>query len=148
MRMGVAVKYRLWWDPKSPDQAALWLSTVTLSYDFFQEIINRPVPIDMRALQSLKRSPMALDIYCWMTHRFSYLKKRTEIPWPVLQAQFGAGYPKTVRGQLDFKRNFLKHLRSVVVVYPEAKVAEGSYGLLIKPSKSHIPQLSLGQTST
>lgn len=93
LRMGVAVKYRLWWDPKSPDQAALWLSTVTLSKDFFEEIIDRPVPIDLRALQLLKKSPLALDIYCWLTYRLSYLKKQTEIPWEALRMQFGAGYP-------------------------------------------------------
>ena len=143
MRMGVALKYRLWWDPKSPDQAALWLSTVTLSQDFFREIVDRPVPIDMRALLGLKRSPMALDIYCWLTYRLSYLKK-TEIPWPALQTQFGAGYPETPQGQWNFKYNFLKHLRSVLVVYPEAKVADSSHGLLLKPSKPHVPQLLRG----
>ena len=144
MRMGVALKYRLWWDPKSPDQAALWLSTVTLSQDFFREIVDRPVPIDMRALLGLKRSPMALDIYCWLTYRLSYLKKKTEIPWPALQTQFGAGYPETPQGQWNFKYNFLKHLRSVLVVYPEAKVADSSHGLLLKPSKPHVPQLLRG----
>ena len=144
IRMGVALKYRLWWDPKSPDQAALWLSTVTLSYDFFREITNRPVPIDMRALQALKRSPMALDIYCWLTYRLSYLKKQTEIPWEALQTQFGAGYPSTPHGLRNFKWNFLRHLRSVLVVYPEAKAADGTYGLLLKPSKPHIPYLLPG----
>lgn len=106
-----------------------------------EEVIDRPVPIDMRALQVLKRSPMALDIYCWLTYRFSYLKQKAEISWPALQAQFGAGYPETLRGQLDFKRNFLKHLRCVLVVYPEAKVAEGTCALVLKPSKPHVPQL-------
>jgi len=140
----IAKKYQLWWDPKRPEQAALWQSTVTLSKDFFEEIVDRPVPIDMRALQILKRSPMALDIYCWLTYRLSYLKKKTEIPWPALQIQFGAGYPETPQGQWNFKYNFLKHLRSVLVVYPEAKVADSSYGLLLKPSKPHVPQLLHG----
>lgn len=141
----IAREARLWWDPKNPEQAALWNSTVTLSLDFFNEVIERPVPIDMRALQALKRSPMALDIYCWLTHRFSYLNKKTEIPWPALQIQFGSSYPETQQGQRDFRKNFLKHLRSVLVVYPEAKVNQGAYGLLLQPSKSHIPQLPLGK---
>ncbi len=140
----IAKQYQLWWDPKRPEQAALWQSTVTLSKDFFEEIVDRPVPIDMRALQVLKRSPMALDIYCWLTYRLSYLKKKTEIPWQMLQTQFGAGYPQTLQGQRDFKKNFLKHLRSVLVVYPEAKITEGVYGLILKPSKSHVPQLLPG----
>jgi hypothetical protein len=143
MRMGVAVKYRLWWDPKSPEQAALWLSTVSLSHDFYREIIDRPVPIDMRAFQVLKKSPLALDIYCWLTYRLSYMKTKTEIPWPALRAQFGAGYPETPQGQWDFKHNFLKQLRSVLVVYPEAKVSEGDTGLLLKPSKPHIPLIAI-----
>ncbi len=142
MRMGVAVKYRLWWDPKSPEQAALWLSTVSLSHDFYREIIDRPVPIDMRAFQVLKKSPLALDIYCWLTYRLSYMKTKTEIPWPALRAQFGAGYPETPQGQWDFKHNFLKQLRSVLVVYPEAKISEGDTGLLLKPSKPHIPLIA------
>ena len=142
MGMRVAVRYRLWWDPKRPAQAALWNSTVTLSTDFFKELIERPVPLDMRALQALKRSPLALDIYGWLTYRMSYLKKPTEIPWEALQMQFGAGYPTTSQGVRDFKYNFLKQLRSVLVVYPEAKVADGSYGLLLSPSKSHVPQIA------
>lgn len=141
MGFRVAKEYQLWWDPKRPEQATLWKSTVTLSRDFFEEIIDRPVPIDMRALQALKRSPMALDIYCWLTYRLSYLKKKAEIPWTGLQTQFGSGYPDTAQGQRDFKKNFLKHLRCVQVVYPEAKVSEGPLGLVLKPSKSHIPQL-------
>ena len=65
----ITKSYRLWWDAKSPSQIPLWKSTVTLSTDFFQEIIERPVPVDMRALKALKRSPLALDIYCWLTYR-------------------------------------------------------------------------------
>ena len=60
----IAKEYKLWWNPKLPSQLPLWKSTVTLSTDFFDEIVERPVPIDMRALKALKRSPLALDIYC------------------------------------------------------------------------------------
>ncbi len=33
------------------------------------------VPIDLRALNALKGSPLALDIYSWLTYRMSYLRK-------------------------------------------------------------------------
>ena len=125
---------RLWWNPKAPDQAPLWKSTLVLGTDFYDEVIKHPVPIDMRALKALKRSPLALDIYCWLTYRLSYLRKPTEIPWPALQMQFGADYTRT-RG---FKEAFLEHLRAVNVLYPEANVEEGERGLLLKPSKPHI----------
>ena len=128
---------RLWWNPKVPDKAPLWKSTLTLGADFFEEIIKNPVPVDMRALKALKRSPLALDIYCWLTYRLSYLRKPTEIPWAVLEMQFGADYART-RG---FKEAFLHHLRAILMVYPEANVEEGEGGLLLKPSKPHIAQL-------
>jgi hypothetical protein len=135
--LNVVEKYSLWWNPKTPDQMPLWKSTVTLGNSFFNEIIDRPVPVDMRALKALKRSPMALDIYCWLTYRLSYLRKPTEIPWAVLQIQFGADYTRT-RG---FKESFLHHLRKILTLYPEANVEDGERGLLLKPSKPHVAQL-------
>jgi len=134
----VADAHDLWWTPTQPDQGALFKSTLTLSERFFNEIIEHPVPIDMRALKALKRSPMALDIYCWATYRASYLKRATEIPWPALQAQFGSGYPLTPQGLRDFKKKFLHNLKSVLAIYPDAQIEPGDTGLLIKPAPTHI----------
>src|SRR5262249_53508445 len=69
MHMSVARRSVLWWDPKSPDQMDLWGSWVELSDDFFRAITASPVPLDLRALQALKRSPLALDLYAWATHK-------------------------------------------------------------------------------
>ena len=132
-------RYQTWWDTAAPDQIMLWRSWVELSRDFFDELISAPVPIDMRALKALKRSPMALDIYNWLTYRMSYLKKPAVIPWRVLQLQFGADYGNTRQGKYDFKRAFIKHLKSVVVIYPEAKAKPLDTGLELKPSKPHVP---------
>lgn len=134
----IVTEANLWWDPKAPDQIPLWKSSLKLGMDFYNEIISNPVPIDMRALKVLKRSPMALDIYCWLTYRMSYLRKATEIPWPALEMQFGADYGRTI----DFKINFLKQLQLVLAFYPEAKVTEGKLGLVLKPSASHVAQAS------
>ena len=136
----LAKGYNLWWQQKQPEQAALWESTVTLSKDFFEEIVNRPVPIDLRALSALKRSPLSLDIYCWLTYRMSYLNKQTIIPWKVLQAQFGADYKRT----RDFKKKFINKLRVVRAVYPEAKIEDGDTCLILHPSKPHVPGLFVG----
>jgi hypothetical protein len=129
----------LWWNPKAPQQATLFESTLTLGEEFFKEVITYPIPIDMEALKALKRSPMALDIYCWLTYRMSYLKKGTTIPWAALQIQFGADYSSTSQGLRDFKRAFLRELKKVHIVYPEAKLSDLPGGLTIHPSKPHIP---------
>ena len=132
---------RLWWSPKAPDQAALWQSTITLGERFFNEIIERPVPIDMRALKALKKSPLALDIYLWLTYRLFYLRSPVSIPWAALSGQFGADY-KVLR---QFRAAFLRELKKVLVVYPEANVAaveigEAGGALRLMPSRPHISQ--------
>ena len=128
----------VWWDPLQPRQATLWKSTVTLSHEFFEELISSPVPVDMGALKVLKQSPMALDIYCWLTYRMSYLGKKTLVPWEALAMQFGADYAADAQGLRDFKKNFLKQLAKVHVLYPEADVAETDHGLSLKPSPPHV----------
>lgn len=131
----IADEAHLWWDPKHPHQADLWQSSVTLGNKFYQELISHPVPIDLRALKALRRSPLALDLYCWLTYRMSYLRKDTVIPWVALQAQLGADYSR----DRDFKIKFIESLRKVLTVYSEAKVSSGNNGLYLKPSRPHIP---------
>lgn len=128
----------LWWTPASPDQRSLWQSTVSLSERFFDEVSAAPVPIDLRALKALRRSPMALDLYCWLTYRMHTVKRPTVISWAGLQAQFGAGYPETPQGLRDFRKKLLQHLRSVLVVYSDARVEQTDAGLRLSPSRPHI----------
>ena len=124
----------LWWDAKTPEQAGLWRSTVTLSENFFNEVIDRPVPIDMRAIKALKKSPMALDIYTWLTYRASYLKRPTVIPWASLALQFGSDYSRL----RDFKQAFIDELKKVVLVYGRVQIEATELGLVVKPSLTHI----------
>lgn len=125
----------LWWHSKDPEQVGLWKSTVTLSEQFFNEVIDRPVPIDMRAMKALKQSPMALDIYTWLTYRMSYLRRPTVIPWTAVATMFGSNYKQLKH----FKQAFIEELRRVMVVYPQVRVEVTDEGLMVKPSPTHIP---------
>src|SRR5208337_456241 len=128
-------KFDLFWDPKRPNQGALWQSTLRLSPLFFDEITQSPVAVDMAALRSLARarSPLAIDLYMWLTYRFSYLKKPTVVPWPALALQFGGDYGRT----RAFKAALLEHLGRVIEVYPQAHVEPMGTGLLLRPSRTH-----------
>lgn len=135
-------KAMLWWHPKNPNQLSMFESSVELSDNFFNEIIRSPVPIDLRVLKLLKHSPMAIDIYCWLTYRMSYLKHQTSIPWKALQMQFGSDYADTNQGKQGFKRNFIRQLRSVLTVYPDAQIMYNNKDtIVLKPGKSHIFQI-------
>ncbi|MCP4200947.1 MAG: pirin [bacterium] len=137
----IAHSHQLWWSPRDPEQQPLWNSVVILSTEFYDELVAHAVPIDLRALKALKGSPLALDIYSWLTYRMSYLRKPCLIPWVALQAQFGANYARP----RDFKKKFLAHLADVLRVYPAARLSEQAKGLLLKPSPTHLPRTSSGR---
>lgn len=136
----IAKSYTIFWDSKNYDKYNLFDSTVTLNTDFFKEITDRPVPVDIRALSALKSSCVALDLYCWLTYRMCYLKKPTLISWEILQDQFGSNYQNTSKGKYQFKRKLVPQLLKVMVIYEKVKVEILEKGLVIKPSNTHIPQ--------
>jgi hypothetical protein len=123
----------LWWDTKRPEQLALFRSVVTLSDTFFTEAFYNGVPVDFRILRALNRSPMALDIYCWLTHRVFNLKAPVLLRWQLLQQQFGSGYPDTPIGKAHFREAFLIQLEAVRKHYRHLRAEDGEGGLRIKP---------------
>lgn len=135
----VTRSFELWWNPLKERQCDLsHTSSITLAKDFFDELIDRPVPVDFRVLQVLRRSPLQIDIYVWLTYRFSYLKKATLIPWGMLVLQFGSDYADDAQGLRGFKKQFLKALHIVTVIYPNANVLVQDDGIRLRPSQTHI----------
>lgn len=131
----VADEYQLWHNYFDDSCGKRWRSTVTLSQPFFEELVKSPVPIDLRVFKALKSSPMAIDIYSWLSHRYSYLRKQSPpIPWESLEMQFGADYTRT----RDFRYAFQEALQKVKIVYPDAKFQVTTTGMVLLPSPLHI----------
>lgn len=133
----VADDYDLWWSPKDAlNQNTLFESRITLSQPFFEELVTRPVPVDMRILRALKGSSMALDIYTWLTYRVSYLQSAIPLPWRSLELQFGSDYKRPV----DFRTNFKRHFMQVVAVWPEARriLQVRDDHVLLKPGRTSV----------
>ena len=129
----------LWWSRSGlHDQLNLFQSTVHLSDKFYEEILKHPVPVDLRILKALRRSPLALDIYSWSQYRLYTLshsgRPSVAIPWPALQTQFGASYSRT----RDFKKYFITELRKVLTFCPDARIEADEDGLLLKKSRLQI----------
>lgn len=133
-----------WWDPQHPGIAGGWRTTLHLNQGFYEEVTQHPVPVDLRAFKALRRSPLAIDIYTWLTYRYSYLKRRTPlIRWEAVHAQFGAGYDMSNdQSRRDFKTNFLKQLKLVQTIYPQARLQVVEDGMHLLPSRPHVPQLA------
>ena len=154
----IAKRAVLFWNPKNPEQRSMWESTLTLTTDFFDEVVGSPIPIDLRVLHSLGQSPLAMDIYTWLTYRVFLLrvKGRSEvlIPWQALRAQFGSSYGSRAaptddpaiaaerehKALSNFRQRFEMRLREVLVFYPEARTAitGEAAGLRVKSCKLHI----------
>jgi hypothetical protein len=68
LNMQVSRKGVLWWNPRNPAQGSLWNSWIELERDFYEAITAAPIPIDVRALRALKRSPLTLDLYALLCY--------------------------------------------------------------------------------
>lgn len=146
-RLLISSQSHVFWHPKRSEQRALWDSTLELSEDFAREILGAPVPIDMRVFHALSKSPLAMDVYTWLTYRMFVLRRSGRpfvlIPWEGLKMQFGSGYADTAQGLYNFKEKFKKRLREVLTFYPEARSCieddKKSGCLKLRPARLHIP---------
>jgi hypothetical protein len=138
----VATTHHLWWSDsdRSPNQGTLMPSTVRLSEEFYRQVIEHPVPLNLDALRALRRSPLRLDIYAWLTYRMSYLRRRSTVSWDQLRAQFGSNFADNRFGRARFKQDFEKHLAAVLVVYRDANVEATTSGVVLRPSPTHVAQ--------
>ena len=135
------------WFPRDDRQRVLWPTTIRLSSEYFESLLTSAVPLSEPAIRGLSHSAMALDVYSWLAQRLHRIDpaKPQFIPWTALKGQFGDGYGR-IR---DFRAVFLRTLRQVNAVYPDAKIVEelGSSGrprgLMLKFSPSPIPKLMI-----
>ena len=120
------------WFQNEPGQRVLWPPTLRLSLDYYESLTRFAVPLDERAVTALAHSALALDIYCWLAQRLHRIsgERPQFISWAALYDQFGQGY-KELR---FFRRDFLKLLGQVKVVYPRARMSEEKHGLSLEQS--------------
>lgn len=138
--MQVAPKGQMWWSEKHPDQGALWGSWIELGEDFYRAITAAPVPVDMRALRALKRSPLALDLYAWLTYE-SFRAQHSRRPrfetWAQLHSHMGGEYANPG----DFRRKAKAALTKIRAVYPGLKLGKRQGGIeVLVASRSAIQQ--------
>lgn len=138
---------KAWWQPKTPDGQGRWCGTLDITPNFFAEAIKAPIPIDTRVYQVFRSSPLAIDIYTWLTYRFSYLHRPSGlIRWEALAGQFGSSYAANDQGMRDFKKAFLRELKRVVQIYQDARLNVVDDGIFLFPSPPHIKKLSDGNS--
>lgn len=130
--MQVAPEGEFWWSERDPEQGALWGSWIELGDKFFKAITALPVPVDMRALRALKKSPLALDLYAWLSYEAFRAHNSGQArfeSWEQLHSHLGGEYTQTA----DFRRKAKAAILKIKAVYPSLKLGKKQGGIEILP---------------
>ena len=146
LNMQVSRKGVLWWNPRNPAQGSLWNSWIELERDFYEAITAAPIPIDVRALRALKRSPLTLDLYallCYEVYRVEHTGRARFIPWRAVAKQLGADYEGD-NGAKELARKARAALRKIAAVMPGLRLGDMRGGLSVLPGgRLAIPKKTL-----
>ena len=135
LNVPIARLTEFWWSERQPDARSLWESKIELGEDFFNEIIRCPIPIDLNTLRAMKRSPLGLDLYLWLTYRTFALKRPLRLTWRQLYRQFGADQAKASKvAQQAFRRDCLRELKKIKNAWPDLHYQTVKGALLLSPS--------------
>jgi Plasmid encoded RepA protein len=131
------VEYKVW-DDESLRDKPMWHTEVTLSESFYDGVIHHSVPLDDRAIQALRKSPLQLDTYFNLAQRLPRMRGNEvqKVSWSQLKEQIGQEYAE-LKG---FKQNYLKALAMVKQVYPDANITYDVDGIQLRRSKPPIPR--------
>ena len=137
----VASRTAFWWNERRPGEQGLWDSQIELGEKFFQEIIRHPVPLDLNILKAMKRSPLGLDFYLWLTYRTFALKGPLRLSWLCLYRQFGVNAAKVGDNRTvdAFRTDCLRELKKIQTAWPELNYAMAHGVLILWPSKPAVP---------
>lgn len=136
--VSIVNRANLWWDA---DFDELQSAIIEVSEPFANALLNHATPLDIRALEQLAaiRSPLAFDLYCWLTYRFWRMEESktpiVRITWHQLYQQLGTSI-QTLR---HFKLEARKALDLVKNIYPQANFrSDNDQFLILLISPPHI----------
>lgn len=110
----IAPKFELWFDESKPDEASLFESYIMVSEEFRQAILRAPVPLRTDVLRALRLSPLALDVYMWLSYRLFVMQatgqEELSLSYGLLQQQFGTGTTEADyrKFRSELKKTFLR----------------------------------------
>jgi hypothetical protein len=130
----------LWYELRSrQSDLAQFVSSVTLSEEFWNELRNHSLAVDLNVVKGLLHAPGNLDFYLWMTMRAQNVRRGRFTKAPLfgkdsLFQKFGGGYMQ----QRDFRKgvhDWLRNIRELWLDCPAVLSTDGRY-LLICNHKS------------
>jgi hypothetical protein len=143
--VSIAKKASLWWDDDYDENIG---ANIEVSESFAEVLMKHATPLDSRAIKELAdlRSPLAIDLYCFLTYRYWRMEVAhspiTRITWNQLHAQMGT----SIGTVSSFKKEVRKALLDVKRVYPSANFsADRDEYLVLVSSPPHISPARIPQ---
>ncbi len=133
---------KLWYaEPSVPATAALFQqrpeNIIVLSEEFWREIQEHPIPVDLAVVKALADSPGNLDLYVWLVWRCWTAKSPVSVPLfgpDGLVSQLGISDKLRER---DFRRQIVQWLKVIRQLWPDcpASLTETGTHLILKRTK-------------
>ena len=126
-----------WWNERGSADAEVWNSSIRLGEEFFNEIIRRPIPLDMNILKALSRCSLGLDLYQWINYRTFALDRPLRISWTQLYRQFATEPAKAGEGKYvvwDWRKNAIRELKKIKIAWPGLDYATPKGSLVLLPT--------------
>ncbi|MCX6936460.1 MAG: replication protein RepA [Verrucomicrobia bacterium] len=111
--LSVASDFMLW----RHDSGTRAHGYVVLSESVFNDLIQHPIPLDSGAVRALRDSPLAIDLFVFLSFRLRSQIQPLKLSWVALQKQVGADFTETK----EFSRYARRAMRRVHSVWPSLK---------------------------
>ena len=133
----VANRTSFWQMPKDENQVTLWTPEMEISADFYEQLQEHRVPIDVDHLANLTRSPRRMDLYTWLAYRTHTIKegKVDAIPVSYLKPVFAPNMESTRL----FKQRLKADLIAIGKVYPRFRAEVQEDVLILHQSPPPVP---------
>ena len=133
----VANRTSFWQMPKDENQVTLWTPEMIISSDFYEQLQEHRVPIDLNHLSRLTRSPRRMDLYTWLSYRTHAIRegRRATIPVRYLQPVFAPDIQSTKH----FKQRLKSDLVAIGKIYPRFRAEVEGDALVLQHSPPPVP---------
>ncbi len=115
-----------------------WPHEIKLNDEYYESLREHSLPLDMRAVQNLSKSALALDLLIYFAHRLPRVRAGGEfLRWSSLAEQFGG-----VGDMKTFKRFLWGQVEAVMSQYPGARIDKVDGGIIMYPSRPLVPRVA------
>ena len=101
----------------------------------------------MNTLKALKRSPLGLDLYLWLTYRIFALTSSQRLTWRQLYRRCRRTKPAT-ESVRNFQRQAVRELKKIKLAWPELNYSTAPGVLILHPSTPAIAPLNQAQLTS